>query len=70
MYITVMYTAKAYVHKFFVAIEAKFEKRVYAVQEHHGVIAPEIHLSKPSPCCFILHAQLMNGTAYGELLYI
>lgn len=53
----------------FVDIVASFDKKVYRVQEHQGSVSPEIKLSEPSPCCFILHAELSDGTAHGELLY-
>ena len=53
----------------FVEITANFDKRIYRVQEHQGSVSPKIVLTEPSPCCFILHAQLSDVTARGGLLY-
>ena len=52
--------------KLFIVITANFESRTYRVHEHDGSIAPKIVLTEPSPCCFIIHAQLENNTAHGK----
>ena len=44
---------------------ASFEEPLYKVTEHQVSIAPRVVLSRPSPCCFILHAELMERTAKG-----
>ena len=48
-------------------ITARFDERIYRVQEYQGSVSPRIVLDEPSPCCFILHAQLSDGTAHGGL---
>ena len=57
-----------YVHiSIYLEIIANFEETSYRVYEHNGSIEPKLTLSRPSPCDFILHAQLVP---LGELIDI
>ena len=57
-------------HNLFLAIIASFDQKEYRVHEHVGGIKPKMVLSKPSPCCLTILAELISVTAEGELLYV
>ena len=68
VYNTVILVHTAWIYlfvKFCIVISANFENGSYRVHEHDGSMAPKIVLTEPSPCCFMVHAQLQNDTAFG-----
>ena len=54
----------------YIEISVGFDSSTYTVEEDVGVFSPELTLDRPSPCCITVLAELVNGTALGELSII
>ena len=49
------------------AIGVSFSQTIFTVNECDGVVAPELTLSKPLPCCFHLRVEVEDITTTSKL---